>query len=139
MIAQLRDPKKVLRSAGFKCTQTRERVLQELAKAEKPLAIDELTKRLGGSVHMVTLYRILRDFVDAGLVYQTDFRTGKAYFEYQETHHHHVVCTSCGYREHVNACVSYDNIQTAKFDAIRHHALEFFGVCQSCKESLQSK
>ena len=132
MIAQLQDVRSLLHGAGLRYTRTRERVLKTLAESKRPLASDEIHRLLKGAVNMVTVYRVLESLVKKGLVYQTDFRSGKAFFEFQEDHHHHIVCTECGYREHVDVCVPH-TAQPKGFAAVHNHMLEFFGVCKSCE------
>lgn len=135
MIAQL-NLREIIKSAGFKHTQTREKVLRELIKSKQAISIDELFEKLQRSVNRVTIYRILDDFTRAGVVYQTDFRTGKAYFEYQKKHHHHVVCTSCGHKQDIDVCVSFPAEKVPNFKTISHHTLEFFGICDRCSVKL---
>jgi Fe2+ or Zn2+ uptake regulation protein len=125
-----------LRAKGLKVTDGRVAVLHGLMHAHEPMVIDQIAHMVP-SLNVVTLYRMLKQFVDCGLVYQTDFRAGKAYFEYQEHHHHHIVCTSCGAQESVEQCVPDTYVQRVasnakKFSAITTHALEFFGVCNKC-------
>ncbi len=127
-----------LRAHDFKVTEQRVAVLSLLMKVHKPVTIDAVSKALP-EINYVTLYRMLKQFVDAGLVYQTDFRAGKAYFEFQEHHHHHVVCTSCGTQEAVDACLPDQFLKhvathTSGFATIQNHTLEFFGICNACKK-----
>jgi len=125
-----------LQACGFKITEQRVAVLSFLISVHEPVSIDVLTKKIP-TVNQVTLYRMLKQFVDKGLVYQTDFRLGKAHFEFQEHHHHHLVCTSCGAQEAVSVCLPNEVPVTVladskKFAAITNHSLEFFGVCKQC-------
>lgn len=128
-----------IRDAGLRCTQPRLLVLKQLMRTKKPCSIDDLHARLNDRVNIVTLYRILSEFVKRGLVYQTDFRTGKAYFEFQHNHHHHIVCTECGRTEDItvpqaDAALRSAAAHTKDFAAVTHHALEFFGNCRDCAE-----
>jgi Fe2+ or Zn2+ uptake regulation protein len=126
----------LLDKAGLKRTKGRVAVLGVLLSKSKPLTIEEIEKGLSIKIHMVTLYRMLRQFVQKNIVYQTDLRTGKAYYELQQEHHHHIVCTVCGVQEEVKACITnlQKNIQkeAKHFDTIDTHSLEFFGVCTKC-------
>lgn len=126
----------MLCDAKLKHTNGRISVLHILLKAKGPLTIEEIQKQLKENVHTVTLYRMLRQFVEKGIVYQTDLRTGKAYYELQREHHHHVTCTNCGLQEEVKACVARLQKNAEKevknFTSISTHSLEFFGVCDKC-------
>lgn len=130
------DVKALLAAHGFKITKQRLEVLSFLIDAHEPCSIELIAHKVP-SVNQVTVYRMLKQFADVGIVYQTDFRSGKAYFEFQEHHHHHVVCTSCGMQEAVNVCIpDAVTAQVARsskqFAQVVHHALEFFGTCKRC-------
>ncbi len=122
--------------AKLKHTKARFAVLSVLLEARSPLTIEDIQRQLKVKVHTVTLYRMLKKFVESGIVYQTDLRTGKAYYEFQKEHHHHVTCTDCGLQEEVKTCVArlQNNAQkeTKNFKNINTHSLEFFGVCNKC-------
>lgn len=136
MKTQVSTMRLLIKKAGLKCTETREKVLKCLVESRKALTIDDIFIRLKEEVNRVTIYRAAADFVKAGLIYQTDFQTGKAYFEYQEKHHHHVVCTSCGYTEHVEQCGVKNTVRVPNFETITHHTLEFFGTCSACHDKV---
>ena len=129
----------LIRGKGLKVTAQRRVILGFLIRSAMPLSIEEVRENIGASANPVTVYRVLEQFVRAGLVYQTDFRSGKAYFEYQKSSHHHIVCTECGMREEVEVCVQIDENELAdaskQFANVTSHALEFFGVCKHCAES----
>ncbi|MEY2641262.1 MAG: hypothetical protein RL150_655 [Candidatus Parcubacteria bacterium] len=130
------DVRSLLQMHAFKVTKQRVAVLEHLQHAHGPCTIEDIAHAVP-AVNQVTVYRMLKQFVDAGIIYQTDFRSGKAYFEFQEHHHHHVVCTSCGAQEAVEAClpasfVDHVSTQTKHFASVAHHALEFFGTCKRC-------
>lgn len=127
-----------LQTHALKVTTGRVAVLQYMIRAHTPMVIEQIAKAVP-DINVVTLYRMLKQFVDVGLVYQTDFRAGKAYFEFQAHHHHHITCTTCGVQESVDACLSDAYMKdvvadTKKFDTITNHALEFFGICTACKK-----
>lgn len=127
--------KDILKDNNLKVTEGRLSVIEFLMSNKGPLSIDELKDGLE-NIDTSTLYRMLDIFVEKGIVYQTDFRNGKAYFEYQKNHHHHIVCTSCGSKEEVSVCVG-DKVEgikkdSKKFDVVKSHILEFFGICKKC-------
>jgi Fe2+ or Zn2+ uptake regulation protein len=132
---RLRDQaEEYIREIGLKCTQGRVLVLATLMQSKKPLAIEAIQRKTEGYINPVTVYRILNHFAEKGLVYQTDFRTGKAYFEFQNNHHHHLVCTGCGRQEEIDICVDRERVmrRSKYFKAVHGHVLEFFGMCKKC-------
>lgn len=132
----MEDFRKILQSKNLSVTKPRLDILSTLKEAGEPLTIDELTKKLSLPSHTTTVYRSLRALVDSGLVYQTDFRNGAAYYEFQEHHHHHhITCTQCKTRISVNVCVKQHIplIETDTSFSITSHLLEFFGLCSQCQ------
>lgn len=116
----------------LKATKPRIAVLSLLHQSRHPLSIDELHEALDSKLTKATLYRVLDSLVSCGIVYQTNFRDGKAYFELQSTHHHHVVCTECGLTERVATCVAHPSQLPKSFERVTSHMLEFFGHCKKC-------
>lgn len=128
----------ILKDAGMKVTKNRLAVLDLLITSGKPLSVEDIFKKLK-KADQVTIYRILNQFVLKDIVYQTDFRSGKAYFEFQDHHHHHIVCKSCGDLEEVEICLPENFIKkiqnnSTKFKKVSDHALEFFGTCGKCSK-----
>ena len=126
----------ILKDAEMKVTKNRVAVLDLLITSGKPLSVEDVFKKLK-KADQVTVYRILNQFVLKGIVYQTDFRSGKAYFEFQDHHHHHIVCKGCGDLEEVDICLSNNfikkvQVNSSKFKKVSDHALEFFGLCSKC-------
>lgn len=81
------------------------------------------------------MYRSLKKLVDAGIVYQTDFRDGVSYFELQgDNHHHHVVCTECKSRKSIDMCVNknFNKVEKDTGYTITNHIFELFGLCENC-------
>jgi Fe2+ or Zn2+ uptake regulation protein len=133
----MNDIKNILEQKGLKVTKSRVATLETLMSSMKPLDIESIFSMLPIKINKTTLYRILHTYADMGIVYQTDFRDGKAYFEFQDTHHHHIVCTKCGKKEGVSHCDVSEDIRTvastsSSFNSINAHSLEFFGICNDC-------
>jgi len=128
--------REVLVDTKLKQTKGRIATLVILLKAKNPLTIEDIQSRSTDEVHFVTLYRMLKQFVDVGIVYQTDLRKGKAYYELQNSHHHHITCTTCGTQEEITSCLNDVQKkalqQSRQFKGIHSHMLEFFSVCMAC-------
>lgn len=126
----------LLKQFNIQVTEQRKAILQVLVRSKKPMTIEDIKKKLIREINTSTLYRSLSCLVDAGLVYQTDFREGVAYFEFQETdhHHHHIICTQCGKRDAIEICFSHEFPRVADQTGYRitNHIFEIFGVCKKC-------
>jgi len=90
-----------LKDIGLKATLPRRRIL-ELFEASKVrhLSAEDVYKALlaeGMDVGLATVYRVLTQFEQAGLLTRQHFETGKAVYELnQGGHHDHLVCLQCG-------------------------------------------
>lgn len=90
-----------LKKAGLKVTTPRVKILRLLQLAENQhISAEDLYKKLleqGDEVGVATVYRVLNQFNDAGIVTRHHFEGGKSLFELANQHHHdHLVCLKCG-------------------------------------------
>lgn len=93
--------KQDLRKAGLKVTHPRIIILQILESADqRHLSADDIYHLLherGEEVGIATVYRVLTQFENAGLVLRHSFDNGPALYEInQGDHHDHMVCVESG-------------------------------------------
>ena len=96
----MREPDE-LKNAGLKATLPRLKVLSLFENSkERHLSAEDVYKILltaGEDVGLATVYRVLTQFEQAGLLVRHHFESGKAVFELNEGgHHDHIVCLQCG-------------------------------------------
>ena len=96
----MKDPQD-LKNAGLKATLPRLKVLSLFeSSALRHLAAEDVYRMLltgGEDVGLATVYRVLTQFEQAGLLVRHHFESGKAVFELnQGGHHDHIVCLQCG-------------------------------------------
>jgi len=94
------DPKE-LRNQGLKVTVPRLKVLDLFKHSpDRHLTAEDVYRKLldeHSDVGLATVYRVLTQFEQAGLLQRTHFEGGKAVYELNEgTHHDHLVCLQCG-------------------------------------------
>ncbi|HTS22556.1 MAG TPA: ferric iron uptake transcriptional regulator [Casimicrobiaceae bacterium] len=90
-----------LKSAGLKATLPRLRIINLFEQSKvRHLTAEDVYKQLlaeGVDVGLATVYRVLTQFEQAGLLIRHHFESGKAVFELnQGGHHDHLVCLQCG-------------------------------------------
>ncbi|MGB0941079.1 MAG: ferric iron uptake transcriptional regulator [Marinomonas sp.] len=90
-----------LKKAGLKVTLPRVKILQILEGAgERHMSADDVYRTLleqGEDVGLATVYRVLTQFENAGLVVRHHFEAGTAVFEIAKGEHHdHMVCMDSG-------------------------------------------
>ncbi|TDJ46333.1 MAG: ferric iron uptake transcriptional regulator [Gammaproteobacteria bacterium] len=90
-----------LRDAGLKVTSPRLKVLEVLeTSAERHLSAEAVYRALlvsGQEFGLATVYRVLTQFEQAGLVTRHNFEGGTSVFELADgPHHDHMVCLKTG-------------------------------------------
>jgi len=90
-----------IKSAGLKVTHARKSILSILETSDKShLSADDINKILlknNDEVGIATIYRVLNQFVDAGICIKHHFDSGQAVFELTPVgHHDHMVCVKTG-------------------------------------------
>lgn len=126
-----------IRKAGLKVTLPRVKILEILESADaRHMTAEDVYKALlerGEEIGLATVYRVLTQFVNAGLAERHHFEGGQAVFELDRGHHHdHIVCAQCGRVEEFFD----DTIEKAQRDvaerkgfAITDHSLIIYGRC----------
>ena len=90
-----------LKSAGLKATLPRIKIINlfETTK-QRHMTAEDVYKQLlaeGLDIGLATVYRVLTQFEQAGLLVRHHFESGKSVFELNEgKHHDHLVCMDCG-------------------------------------------
>ncbi|WP_220717972.1 ferric iron uptake transcriptional regulator [Agarivorans litoreus] len=95
------DNNLALKKAGLKVTLPRMKILELLQTPNNQhISAEDLYKLLidqGEEIGLATVYRVLNQFDDAGIVTRHHFEGGKSVFELNSQHHHdHLVCLDCG-------------------------------------------
>ena len=90
-----------LKSSGLKATLPRIKILEIFQRTERRhMTAEDVYKALlleGADIGLATVYRVLMQFEQAGLLTRSNFESGKAVFELNEGQHHdHLVCLDCG-------------------------------------------
>ena len=90
-----------LKSSGLKATLPRIKILEVFQRTpRRHMTAEDVYKSLltdGADVGLATVYRVLMQFEQAGLLTRSNFESGKSVFELNEGQHHdHLVCLSCG-------------------------------------------
>jgi Fur family ferric uptake transcriptional regulator len=91
-----------LREMGLKATLPRLKILELFEKSQvRHLGAEDVYRQLladGVDIGLATVYRVLTQFEQAGLLERHFFESGKATFEINEgMHHDHLVCVDCGH------------------------------------------
>jgi Fur family ferric uptake transcriptional regulator len=126
-----------LKSSGLKATLPRIKILDVFHQStQRHMTAEDVFKALlsdGADIGLATVYRVLMQFEQAGILSRNHFESGKAVFELNEgKHHDHLVCIDCGRVEEF-----YDpeiekrqnTIAETKGFQLQDHALSLYAVC----------
>ncbi len=126
-----------LKNAGLKATVPRLKIINLFeTSAQRHMTAEDVYRQLvseGLDIGLATVYRVLTQFEQAGLLVRHHFESGRAVFELnQGTHHDHLVCLSCGrVEEFYDSEIEKRQAKVARERgfAIHEHALYLYAEC----------
>jgi Fur family transcriptional regulator, ferric uptake regulator len=127
-------------AAGYRLTEPRRAIARMIGAHRGHFTADDLLAasdrdRLG--VGRATVFRSLDILTELGLIERLDLPTGDHTFVACEpTHHHHVVCSSCGRSTDVGdsgIATVLKEVGRRSGYRIESHRVEMFGLCPSCQ------
>jgi Fur family ferric uptake transcriptional regulator len=126
-----------LKNNGLKATLPRLKILEVFQSgAQRHMTAEDVFRQLlleHKDIGLATVYRVLTQFEQAGILSRNHFESGKAVYELNEGQHHdHMVCLDCGRVEEF-----YDPeiesrqqaVAEAKGFVIADHALSLYAHC----------
>lgn len=147
MASYTKKSEDLLNSKNISITTPRLILLSLLIKEKRPLTVDQILTLSKGKIAQSTLYRVVSDLKDFGLI--TEFTTPDntivveiSFIAKGDTnHHHHIFCKDCGeitdialsneLEEHLKEEII--QIQKSLKVLIADHTLELYGLCEKCK------
>ncbi|MEX3582650.1 MAG: ferric iron uptake transcriptional regulator [Burkholderia sp.] len=126
-----------LKNIGLKATLPRLKILEIFQQSEvRHLTAEDVYRNLLHEqldIGLATVYRVLTQFEQAGLLTRNNFESGKAVFELNEgSHHDHLVCLDCGrVEEFFDAEIENRQQAIAKTHGfeLQEHSLAMYGSC----------
>ena len=126
-----------LKSTGLKATLPRLKILEVFQNAKRRHMTAEDVYRIlleeHSDIGLATVYRVLMQFEQAGLLSRSNFESGKAVYELnQGAHHDHLVCVQCGHvEEFYDAEIEKRQEKVARERGFRihDHSLHIYADC----------
>jgi Fur family ferric uptake transcriptional regulator len=136
VVSSMSDPKD-LKNAGLKATLPRLKILDLFENSSvRHLSAEDVYRMLLAEdmdIGLATVYRVLTQFEQAGMLSRLHFESGKAVFELKQGgHHDHLVCLQCGrVEEFYDAEIERRQVKIAKERgfAIHDHSLQLYADC----------
>ncbi|MDG1122552.1 MAG: ferric iron uptake transcriptional regulator [Glaciecola sp.] len=131
------DQNKELKKAGLKVTLPRLKILEILQQPNNQhISAEDVYKILldqDEDIGLATVYRVLNQFDDAGILIRHHFEGGKSVFEISHKEHHdHLVCLRCGkVVEFEDPVIERRQLEVAEQNNMKltHHSLYMYGEC----------
>ncbi len=128
-----------LKKAGLKVTSPRIKVLEVLKDPDNQhISAEDVYKILlekNEEIGLATVYRVLNQFDDAGIVSRHHFEGGRSVFELRDKDHHdHLVCLTCGHVfEFEDDLIEARQLKIADANNIKltNHSLYLYGHCKT--------
>jgi len=128
-----------LKKAGLKVTSPRVKILEILkGPNNQHISAEDVYKILlekNEEIGLATVYRVLNQFDDAGIVSRHHFEGGRSVFELSaKDHHDHLVCLTCGHVfEFEDDVIEQRQLQVAEANNIKltNHSLYLYGECKA--------
>ena len=107
-----------------------------LAGSVGPLSADEVRRQIGErSISLATVYRVLKQGVEAQVFREIPFAQGPSRYETADReHHHHFLCESCDRAFDLPGCSMMTPAIPANFEVLEHEVL-LRGICAECRSS----
>ena len=136
-----------LKSSGLKATLPRIKILEVFQRtARRHMTAEDVYKALlfeDSDIGLATVYRVLMQFEQAGLLTRSNFESGKAVFELNEGQHHdHLVCLTCGrVEEFFDAEIEARQRAVAEVRGfvLQEHSLALYATCTKVDCSYRHK
>ena len=126
-----------LKNMGLKATLPRLKILEIFQNGkQRHMSAEDVYRELIAEhqeIGLATVYRVLTQFEQAGLLKRSNFESGKAVFELNEGQHHdHLVCLDCGrVEEFYDAEIESRQraVAQARGFALQDHSLALYATC----------
>jgi Fur family ferric uptake transcriptional regulator len=114
-------------------------ILQKKEHFEIDAFISEVHMK-GKRMARATVYRTVKQLLDANLIQKISGKDGRIYYEYNETlaHHDHIICNHCGkILEIKNKTIEMAIKNECNHLGFRpeYRSIHIYGICQECNQS----
>ena len=117
-------------------------IVDEIFKIKDHFEIEDFIDRLRADkakLSRATVYRTVKQLLDAGLIQKISTRDGKVFYERSnpDTHHDHIICNSCGKILEIKESfiTDYLSIYCQKIGFLpEYRSLHLYGECSKCRK-----
>lgn len=121
---------KQLSERGYRITEARKEVIGALARMKQPQSLPSLCAQVHVSDE-ASVYRTIRMLVEEGFAEEVVIQNQPPRYALSHGHHHHAVCTNCGFMEHIDCNLSRVHTPST-FRSVDAHEMTLYGLCKKC-------
>jgi len=130
-----------LAQARRRVSRGREVIFDEVMRSHGHFTAEELVKECLHKklkVSRPTIFRVLHDLLEAGIIRETAFGDKHRHFEhvYDEKPHHHAQCVRCHrfieFPDRKEDKVYHSYLKKQEFKILGHE-MHFYGICKTCQ------
>ena len=135
----LKSYDEILRNNNLKVTKGRIALIELLNESNVPMNTEEIFDLTDKDTipSFTSLYRMLNELCDKGIIRKNLYSNGLFYYEYAQTEHrHYIVCTKCGKVSPIKECPISDFEKIAEDETgykVVGHIVELRGICPECQ------
>lgn len=129
----------LLKSGGLKKTRQREAILNAILDRERPFTVGELREGMKSRFDLVTMYRVLEQFQDRGLVRRVAGKSGGKTYEHscaRHPVHPHFTCERCRRIICLDALKGHDTARLREYareHSVQDVSVSLSGLCGRCR------
>lgn len=134
-----------LKEKGYKLTKQRKSIIEVLIENPgKFLSVEEIylkSKDKYPKTNLSTIYRNMEVLEAINIVHKTSINGSSSSYEiaYNDDHHHHLICKSCGKTETIDFCPLKEIASRVPNNSftVTDHKLELYGYCNNCDKKME--
>jgi len=129
-----------LKKQDQRYTTQRKEIVNAIINKKDHFEIDEFISEVhlqGQRLARATVYRTVKQLLDAKLIQKIDAGNGRIYYEYNETlqHHDHIICNQCGKileikNDRIEEAIKVE-CKKLQFQS-EYRSLHIYGTCKEC-------
>ena len=130
-----------LTKTGHRMSKSREVIFDQVMRVHQHFSTEWLVKKClqkNLNVSRPTVYRVLRDLLEARVIRETAFGDKHQHFEplYEENPHHHALCIRCHnfleFPDRKEELSYHPSLKKQGFKILGHE-MHFYGICKACR------
>ena len=139
-----KDALKILEGSDLKITERRVRMIELMYEEDRYMSakeVKELVEEDYPGISPDTIYRNLHSFSLLDILEETELHGEKVFRSNcgVEEHHHHFICTNCGFSKELSICpLSFYKDEIKEFE-LSSHRFELLGLCEDCSAENKQK